>query len=49
MGYRCTPKLLDGLNCESKGEATKRKGVGVRSLARNTLGVEGHVGVPGWV
>ncbi len=24
------------------------EGVGVRSLARNTLGVEGRAGAPGW-
>jgi len=26
----------------------KEKGVGVRSLTCSTLGVEGHVGAPGW-
>jgi len=26
----------------------KEQGVGARSLARNTLGVGGHVGAPGW-
>jgi hypothetical protein len=27
---------------------TTEGGVGVRSLARSTLGVEGRAGVPGW-
>jgi hypothetical protein len=31
-----------------KVKTTKGKGVGAHSLAHNTLGVEGHVGVPGW-
>jgi hypothetical protein len=30
-----------------KVKTTKGKGVGERSLARSTLGVEGHVGAPG--
>jgi hypothetical protein len=42
------PKLLDGFNCESKGEDNGRKRSWVRSLARNTLGVKGHVGAPRW-
>jgi len=29
-------------------KTTKEQGVGVRSLAWNTLGVEGHAGTPGW-
>jgi len=37
------PKLFDELNYKSKGE-----GVGTRSLAHNTWGVEGHVGALGW-
>jgi hypothetical protein len=36
------PKLFDGLNYESKVKTTKGEEVGARSLARNTLGVEGH-------
>jgi len=44
----CTPELLDGLKCESKGEDNGGEGVGVRSLAHNTSWVEGHVGAPRW-
>jgi len=29
-------------------KVTKEEGIGVHSLARNTSGVEGHVGAPGW-
>jgi len=29
-------------------KATEEQGVGARSLVRNTLGVEGRVGAPGW-
>jgi hypothetical protein len=46
--YEHTPKLLDGLNCESKGENSGRSGVGACSLACNSLGVEGHVRASGW-
>ncbi len=36
---RHTPKLLDGLNYESKGEdSEKKKGIGAPSLAPSTLG-----------
>jgi len=31
-----------------KVKTMKGKGIGVRSMARSTSGVEGHVGVPGW-
>jgi len=31
-----------------KRKITKGKGVGARSLVRNILGVEGHVGALGW-
>jgi len=31
-----------------KVKITEGEGVGACSLAHNTLGVEGHVGVPGW-
>jgi hypothetical protein len=36
----CTPKLLNRLNCESKGENNGRKRSWVRSLAYNTLTVK---------
>jgi len=42
------PKLLNRLTCEFEVKTTKKLGVGACSLARNTLGVEGHVGAPGW-
>jgi len=29
-------------------KTTKEQRVGARSLVRNILGVEGHVGAPGW-
>ncbi len=29
-------------------KTSEEQGVGARSLARNTLGVEGGVGAPGW-
>ncbi len=35
--YRHTPKLLNGLKCESKLKATKKQGVGPCSLACNIL------------
>jgi hypothetical protein len=31
-----------------KVKITEGDGVGACSLVRNTLGVEGHVGAPGW-
>jgi len=31
-----------------KVKTTEGKGIGVRSLVRNTLGVEGHVGTLRW-
>ncbi len=43
-----TPKLLDRINFESKGEAIGGERVGAHSLARNTLGVEGCVGALEW-
>jgi hypothetical protein len=41
------PQFLEGLKCESKWKAAE-EGVGARSLAHNTWGVEGCVGAPGW-
>jgi len=41
------PYSLKNSNASPKVE-TMEEGVGVRSLVRNTLGVEGHVGVPRW-
>jgi len=43
-----TPKLLDRLKYESEVKTTKEQGVGARSFARNTLGIEGCVGALGW-
>jgi hypothetical protein len=43
-----TLKLLDGFNSESKGEDIGRRRSWVRSLARNTLGVEGQTKALGW-
>ncbi len=44
----CTHKLFDRHNCESKGETTKKKGVGVHSLTCITLRVKGCVRTMGW-
>jgi hypothetical protein len=41
-------QLLEGLKCESKWKTAEEGGVGTRSLAHNTWGVEGCVGAPGW-
>jgi hypothetical protein len=41
-------QLLEGFKCESKWKATEKGGVGARSLAHNTWGVEGRVEAPGW-
>jgi hypothetical protein len=43
-----TLKLFDRFKCESKMKTTKKQGVGARSLARNTLGVEGRVETSRW-
>jgi hypothetical protein len=42
-----TPKLLDGLNCKSKGEQQKEKSWGT-FLGSQHFGVEGHVRALGW-
>ncbi len=42
------PNLFYRLKCESKVKTTKKQGVGARSLAHSTLGVERHAGAPGW-
>jgi hypothetical protein len=39
--------LLDSI-ANQKVKIMKGEGVEVRSLARSTLGVEGHVGALGW-
>jgi hypothetical protein len=39
---------LKDSNANPKAKTMEEKGVGVRSLAHNTLGVEGRVGVLGW-
>jgi hypothetical protein len=39
--------LMD-LTASPKVKTIEGEGVGARSLARNTLKVEGHVGAPGW-
>jgi hypothetical protein len=44
----CVPKLLDKLKCESEVKTTDEQGVRAHSLARNTLGIGGHVGAPRW-
>jgi hypothetical protein len=43
-----TPKLLDGLNFESKSENNARKKNWVRSLVRSTSGVKGRAKAPKW-
>jgi hypothetical protein len=42
------PNLLYRLKCESKVKIAEEQKVGARSLARNTSGVEGRAGAPGW-
>ncbi len=42
-----TSSLMDSI-ASLKMKTTEGKGVGARSLARSTLGVEGHVGASGW-
>jgi hypothetical protein len=37
-----TPKLFDRLKCESEVKIIEEQGVGARSLAHNTLRVEGR-------
>jgi hypothetical protein len=45
----CTKKKVQiETNYESKVKTIEGKKVRVRSLVLNTLGVEGHVGVPRW-
>jgi hypothetical protein len=46
FNYWRAPKLLDRFRCEFGVKTTKEQGVGAHSLARNTLGVEGHDGIP---
>jgi hypothetical protein len=43
-----TPTFLEKFKCESKSGNNKIRRSGVRSLACNILGVEGHVGTLGW-
>ncbi len=40
--------FLYRLKCESKVKTTKEQGVRASSLARNTSGVKGRAGAPGW-
>jgi hypothetical protein len=42
------PKLLNRFKFESEMKTSEKQGVGARSLARSTLGVEGRVGAPRW-
>jgi len=42
------PHSLKGSNVNWKVKTTKEEGVGVCSLAYDTLGVKGCVGAPGW-
>ncbi len=42
------PNLFYRLKCESKMKTVEEQGVGARSLAPNTLGIEGRVGAPKW-
>jgi hypothetical protein len=43
-----TPKLLDGLDCESKGENIGMRRSWGALLGSQHFGVEGRVGAPGW-
>jgi hypothetical protein len=42
------PSSLMDSNVSLRVKITEGEGVGVRSLARNTLGVKGHAGVSRW-
>jgi hypothetical protein len=42
------PKLLDKLKCEYEVKTAEEQKIEACSLACSSLGVEGHVGVPGW-
>ncbi len=42
------PSSLMDPTMSPKVTTTKEEGIGVHSLTRNTSGVEGHVGAPGW-
>ncbi len=44
----CTPSSLMDSIVSPNVKTTKGEGIGARSLARNTSGVEGHVGALGW-
>jgi hypothetical protein len=46
--FWCAPKLFDKLKCEYEMKITKEQKIEARSLAHNTLGVEGRPRVPGW-
>jgi hypothetical protein len=46
--YDAPPSPLMNSNVSLKVKIAKGKGIGVRSLARNTSGVEGLVGARGW-
>jgi hypothetical protein len=44
-----TPRLLNGLKCESRLKTVEKQKIEAHSLARNTLrGVEGRAGAPRW-
>jgi len=51
-GMKCVfdapPSSLMDLNASLKVKTMEGEEVGMRSLVCNTLGVEGHVGAPGW-
>jgi hypothetical protein len=42
------PHSLKDSSLSAKVKTMEEKGIGVCSLTRNTLGVEGRVGAPGW-
>jgi len=46
--YDAPPSSLMDSTMNPKVKTTKGKGVKTHFLACNTLGVEGHVGAPGW-
>jgi hypothetical protein len=46
--YDALPSSLMDSIASPKVKTTEGEGIEARSLARNTLGVEGHVGVSGW-
>jgi hypothetical protein len=48
VGIWCVPKFIDKLKCEYEMKKMEDQGVEARSMAHNTLGVEGHARASKW-